>query len=111
MLTRLLLVVAVIAPSLSAEALAQSETDTKLWTGFTGEIELTRQARVDIEQELRLDQSLAGFEKTFTNIGLRYRLNKYLRLSGNYRFIVTEDDVNETIVQHRVAGDADLRYR
>ncbi len=105
-----LVIIAALVPCLHGEASAQSQTDAKLWAGFTGEVELTRQLRLDIEEELRLGDSFTGFDKTFTQLGLRYRINKFLRVSGHYRFIVTQDDFGSAEIQNRGAGDIELRY-
>lgn len=88
------------------DAVAQTQDDAKVWAGFTGGIELAPKLRLDVEQQARAGAA-EGFERTFTEVGLRLRVHKHLRFGGGYRFIVTANDG----IWHRGAADVRLRYR
>jgi hypothetical protein len=75
----------------SSQAHAQSNTDTKLWTGFAGRIDLLEPLRLDIEHQQRLSSD-TGIEKSLTEFELRLRLATYFKVGAAYRIIATEDD-------------------
>ena len=83
---------------------AQATTDSQVWIFGEGQAELTKKLRLDVEQQLRLDDSARGFGETFTDIGLRYRLFKPLRIGAFYRFVVLDAEM-----RHRVGGDAEAQ--
>jgi len=102
-----LVLVAVAATLLLARsgvAWAQTTTDEQLWIFGEGQAELTKKLRLDLEQQLRLDQAATGFDETFTELGLHYRLLKPLRVGGFYRAIFLDGET-----RHRVGGDGEAR--
>jgi len=105
-MTRLLPCV-VLAASLLAirihAASAQTMSERKLWLSAEGSADLTRKLRLNVEQQLRLDGGATGFDETLTELSLRFRIAKFLRIGAAYRFIVLPDEQ-----RHRGAGEAQL---
>ena len=81
-------------------------SDEKVWAGFTGRVEVTPQLRLDAEQQVRVGTT-DGFEKTFTELALRFSASRRLRLAARYRFAF----VDGRGTWHRFAGDLQLRHR
>ena len=74
-----------------ADNVSAQQSDTKLWAGFTGRVELLEPLRLDINHQQRLSSEL-GKEKSLTEFELRLRALEILRLSAAYRTIATNDD-------------------
>ena len=107
----LVLVCIAAASWLESSAHAQVEDDARLWAGFTGKVDIIQPLEATVTQEVRLDDNFVGHEKTFTQIGLRYRINKYLQLGGHYRFSIADDEAAMvTDIRNRVAAELRLRW-
>ncbi len=46
---------------------------TELWMGATLKMKVYKKLRLDVEQQLRLEDHESGFDQTFTEVGLRYK--------------------------------------
>lgn len=68
---------------------------TELWMGATLKMKLAKKWRLDIEQQLRLEDHESGFEQTFTELGLRYKITDYFDVKGQYRYAFTDEEHNE----------------
>lgn len=89
----------------SADAGAQTREDTQLWVGAGATAALGKTVRLGVEQELRVG-SQAGFDETFTDVGLGLRFDRFLRAGAHYRYIVQDGET-----RHRVAGDVTASFR
>ena len=67
---------------------AQISTDTELWTGGTFELRLNKKFRVDLKEQFRLNDTISSMKSTFTEIGLRYKIDKHFAVKGSYRFTI-----------------------
>lgn len=88
------------------EEVLLTNQDYGFWSSITVEKNLTQRIRTDIEQQLRLNNYVSGFQSTFTELGLRYRLTDYFRVGTSYRFIVRPAEMN-----HRISFYAILRFQ
>ncbi len=77
-----------------------------LWTGVEVQSELGDKIIARLEQQLRLNHPVPRFRSIFTDATIRYELRRWLRISGNYRWII---QVRE--LRHRVAANIHLRRR
>ncbi len=75
---------------------AQDIIDTELWTGATFELQLNKKFRAEIEQQVRFDDTLSSYKGTFTEPGLRYKLNKHISFKVKYRYTIRPDDDNRS---------------
>lgn len=75
---------------------AQEIIDTELWTGATFELQLNEKFRAEIEQQVRFNDTLSSYKSTFTEPGIRYKLNKHISFKVKYRYTVRPDDDNRS---------------
>lgn len=68
---------------------------TEVWLGATLKMKLHKKFRLDLEQQLRLEDHESGFDQTFTELGLRYKINDNFNIKGQYRYAFTDDEHNE----------------
>lgn len=87
-------------------AQAQKPIDTELWTGGTFQLRINKPLSIDLEQQFRFNDTISTLYKSFTELGLKYRLGKGFSLKGNYRYTVRPTKKN----QHRVAMDLNYSY-
>ena len=103
---RCLLVLALLVPLLAPSvARAQTQEDTQLWLTAEGRAELTRRLRLAVQEELRVGTE-AGYDETFTDIELTYRLSRAIAAAGHYRLILLDGET-----RHRATGDLVARLR
>ena len=91
-----ILISIVILCSLSTMLSAQITTDTELWTGGTFKLRLNKNFRIDIEEQLRFNDTISSRKSSFTEFGLKYRINKRWALKGNYRYVVRPTNNNKS---------------
>ena len=97
--------VAVVLSSTSIAG-AQATTGHELWLFGGGIADLTRRLELGLEQQVRLDESATGFNQTFTELSLRYRVARPFRVGGFYRLIVLDGET-----RHRVGVDGEALAR
>ncbi len=61
--------------------------DAGLWTSFSIEKKISQAASLAINEEFRFNENVSEVGTFFTDIGVTYKLNNDLRVSGSYRFI------------------------
>jgi len=81
---------------------AQKPTDFELWTGASFKLKLNKKFKVDIEQQARFNDTISALKKTFTELGLKYQMNKSIAFKVNYRFVIRPTKSN----QNRISVDA-----
>jgi len=84
-------------------------SDLGLWTGITLEKSLKKDWTFSLKQEVRLKEDVSRFNNTFTQAGIRYRLNKNFALEGKYR--LTWDKKDEGHFELKSRYSFDLRYK
>lgn len=62
--------------------------DTEFWTGATAKMKVNKKLKVELEQQLRLRDTASTLKSTFSELSLRWTLNKYFKLKGSYRYTV-----------------------
>ena len=80
--------------------------DIEFWSGANVKYDLSKKFRIDLEEQLRLDNNITQFKTVFTQLGVRYRLHRYIRIGTAYRFIIRSNEI-----RHRISGDIIFRYR
>jgi opacity protein-like surface antigen len=58
----------------------------ELWSGLTLRAKLSKHWTGEVEQQIRFREVISGYNGTFTEIGLRYRLTNHLGVKGSYRY-------------------------
>jgi len=75
-------------------------TDNELWTAGALKFEINKKFRAEIEQQVRLNDDISSFKNTFSELGLRYRINKLFSFKGNCRYIIKPNKNN----WYRISG-------
>jgi hypothetical protein len=90
-------------------AKAQTNEDFMIWSGYSLTKRLNSRTSVRLRQEVRLRENATQIQKGFTDVGLRYRINKKFRLSVHYRYNLNVRRDFDFSFRHRF--NADLIYR
>ena len=86
---------------------AQRPADFELWVGGELGFRLNKQLAVSLSEQVRFDDTISAIKKSFTEIGLKYKIGKGFSLKGNYRFIIPPGQN----VLHRIALDGNYRWK
>jgi len=88
-------------------SLAQSE-DLNLWSRIAVKYDLSDKTRLAFEQELRLNENLARFDDTHTELGVSYDFNDHWEGGIYYRFVYENNPDRFYSIGHR--GWLQLEY-
>ncbi len=67
--------------------LAQTtDTENRVWTGFTVEKKLSNHFKVQLNGQVRVEEDVQTLTTYLGELGVAYKLNKHLEVSGFYRF-------------------------
>lgn len=86
-------------------AYGQRPADFELWADCSYELQLNKRFSVNIDEQFRFNDTISSLKKSFTQISVEFKLNKYLSFAGNYRYTVVPLDLN----RHRISLDANLK--
>ena len=82
-------------------------TDTELWSGGLFQFKLSGKFQIDIEEQMRFNQDVSKLQLEFTEVGLKYLLNKHFTFKGNYRFIAKPGKYN----RNRLTADTYYKWK
>ncbi len=82
-------------------------TDTELWTGGLFQFKLSGKFQIDFEEQMRFNQNVSKLQLGFTEVGLKYILNKHFAFKGNYRFIAKPGKYN----RNRLTADIYYKWK
>lgn len=83
--------------------------DFGLWAAVSYGKDISNKFDFSIEQEVRLQNNATQLERTFTNFGVDYKVEKWLRFGANYRLILDRRPAGDYGVRNRLAADVILR--
>ena len=83
--------------------------DAGLWLSPSIEKKITSKVSVSINPAFRFNENITELGTFFTDAGLDYKINKRIRVSGNYRIISRRKLDDSYGIRHRFY--ADLSYR
>lgn len=86
-------------------------SDLGNWNTFSFNKDLNKKITLNFDQELRFRNNLTRLNLLYTNIGATYKINKYVRIAGVYRFIAKYKDDNLWGYRHRLYADLILKLR
>lgn len=66
---------------------AQRSKDAGMWATLSVQHTLTKKINFVVDQELRLKENFQRINLFYTNIGIDYKLNKFIKVSPTYRAI------------------------
>ena len=93
---------------------AHAATDFQLWLEGGLRYPLTRNLQLRFDQHLRFDNNAQSVRRIMPDIAVRYRVVRWFRVTGGYRFIIEPLDDNGTKfidLWHRIYADALFRHR
>lgn len=72
---------------LSNFSFAQKQKDATFWPGINVEKKINKRFSAICFSQLALNQNYAEIGSVFLDLGLSYKINNYISVSGNYRFV------------------------
>jgi len=96
---------------MTANNVMGQEQDMELWTSVELEKKVSKKVRISLEEELRFNDNISRFNKFYSNLGLSYRINKFVRVGCNYRFEQKKQPENYYSTRHRLSAELILRYK
>ncbi len=88
-----------------------SYNDAGMWNTVGFDFALNKKFAIVGAEELRIKENYSRLNLLYTNIGLEYTLNKYIKTSLVYRFINKYSDQDRFIYRHRLMWDATFKYK
>ena len=85
--------------------------DAKIWTNFKIEKKITKKFSLELSEELRLFNNVSEAESFFTDFGVVYKHNKYIKFSINYRFLNKRLLNDNFSMRHRYYVDLSLKKK
>lgn len=102
----------IVSVSLLSGAAAHAQTqDFGNWNTFSLNKDLGKKLTVGGDLELRFSDNLSRFNLFYINLGASYKITKWMRVAGVYRFIDKYKDDNTFGFRHRLYGDLVLRHK
>ena len=89
--------------------LAQNSTVFQSWNELGLSYKIDKKQSVGLDLTTRLD--VAGLQTIFPQVSYKYKLNKYIRPSLDYRLIGSKDDFGNYGLQHRLNANVQLIHQ
>lgn len=93
----------------SLKTVFSQQSDFQFWPQIQIGYELSDKFKLSLEEEVRLRENASQIKKELTDLGLTYKVSKFLRLSLNYRLELTYDNPDERSWRNGIYGDITLR--
>ena len=106
------MMILILAFSLWADV-ASAATDFQLWMEGGLRYRINRKLQLRFDQHVRLDENASHFRRIMPEIGVRYRVKRWFRLTGGFRFIIDpREDARGKYANlwYRFYADALFRY-
>ncbi len=75
---------------------SQTPTDLELWTGGTFRLTIHKKLSIDLEEQVRFNDTISSLKKSFTQLRVRYSINKYVGFGASYRYTVRPTSNNRS---------------
>ena len=80
---------------LASDFVFTQTTDNQLWTNASLGLKLNKKFTLDLREEFRFDNNISSKKLNFTEIGLKYKLNKHFAFVPRFRFIAVPQKKNK----------------
>lgn len=90
---------------------SQQSNDAGMWATLSIQHPLTKKINFVLDQELRLRENYQRINLFYTNIGIDYKFNKYLKISPTYRAIQKKRLDGTYSYRHRLMLDISLKKK
>jgi len=75
--------------------------DAGIWTSLGFEAKLVKKLSATVSQEYRFNENITELGSWISETGLEYKLNKYMKVSVNYRYTLKRQTNNRYSPRHR----------
>lgn len=96
---------------LTQSVCAQRSKDAGMWATFSVQHTLNKKINFVVDQELRLRENFQRINLFYTNIGIDYKLNKFIKVSPTYRAIQKKRLDGFYSYRHRLMLDVTLKKK
>jgi hypothetical protein len=62
------------------------DKDAMLWTGFSGDMDITKELSVELESQTRFQSNMSQYQQAYGELGVNYKLAKGLKFGATYRY-------------------------
>ncbi len=90
---------------ISTASISFSQDDFGIWYSVAAEKKLGKHLELDLDANVRTFDNALKIEETFFDIGLSYKLNKYLSAAFSYRFTEFKEDDDLFHPRHKWFAD------
>jgi len=90
---------------------AQQRNDAGMWATLSIQHPLTKKINLVVDEELRLKENYQRINLFYTNIGVDYKLNKYIKISPTYRTIQKKRLELGYSYRHRLMLDVTIKKK
>lgn len=81
------------------------EKDFGIWYSVTTDFNIVKKLKLDFDVNVRTNDNASEIEEAFFDIGLTYKVNKYLSAAASYRFTEFQEKQNEFYPRHKWFAD------
>jgi hypothetical protein len=89
----------------------QESNDAGMWNTFTVQHSFSKKLNLVIDQEFRLKENYQRINLFYTNIGVDYKINKFIKISPTYRTIQKKQLEGPYSYRHRLMFDVSLKKK
>lgn len=106
----IVVILLVVFQFLSLRQSSCQQNDFQFWPSFQINIEIIKDLKLQVEEELRLHENCSQISRQINDIGLSYRLNKYVKAAIFYRIEADWKNIDEYEWRNGLYGDVSFRY-
>jgi len=77
---------------------SQTPTDLELWTGGTFRLTIHKKLQINLQEQFRFNDTISTLKKSFTQLRVKYSINKFVGFGASYRFTVRPQKKNRSRV-------------
>lgn len=85
--------------------------DAGSWNTLNINLDLSKKWALGLTQEFRLKENYSRLNLFYTELGVEYKLNKYIKTSLKYRLTEKNTDYNNISIRHRISWDANFKTK
>ena len=86
------------------------QNDFQFWPSVQLNLEVIKDLKLHVEEELRLHENISQFSRQISDIGMSYRLNKHVKAAVFYRIEADWKNADEYAWRNGIYGDVTFKY-
>lgn len=110
MKTRLVLFILLLASFCLLRKAEGQQSDFQCWPSIQMNLELVKNLKFQVEEEIRFSENATQIDRQINDIGLSYRINKFLKAGFFYRLEANRTDPGEFEWRNGIYADLSFRY-